>query len=330
VKVAITELKHLVRRVIQGLGYDEPETEIIVDVLLYAQLRGTNQGIVKLIGQGMSKDPIAGEIELARETKLSALLNGNRNAGMVVMKRAMELAIQRTRNNGFGIVGTYNTSTSTGAIGYYARKVAEEGFIGLVFAGSSPTVCTYGSYEPIFGTNPIAVGIPNLGDPIVLDMATSAMAWYGLVEAKAAAKQIPHNVAYDKNGQLTKDPAQALEGALLPFDQSYKGAGLALIVEVLTGPLVAASFANLGDSRNWGNLVIVFDPELLVDKDLFKKQVSDLIRQVSNCKRVPGITEIYVPGQRGDNVAQEAIRAGEIEIEDNLYAELQREAESIG
>ncbi len=85
---------------------------------------------------------------------------------------------------------------------------------------------THGSYEPLFGTNPLAIGIPSPDEPVVLDMATSAMAYFGLVQAKTAGVKIPRDEAYGASEKLITDPAKALDGAILPFDRNYKGAGL--------------------------------------------------------------------------------------------------------
>jgi LDH2 family malate/lactate/ureidoglycolate dehydrogenase len=322
-KIKIGELKDVTKKVLLASGYDESEAGIILDVLMYAQLRGNNQGIVKLIGAGIPKSQQAGQISIERETKLSALLNGADNQGMVVVKRAVEMALEKAREHGFGMVVTNNTRSSTGAIGYWAREIANEGFIGWAFAGSPPTVATFNSYEPVFGTNPLAIGMPSDGDPLVLDIATSAMAWFGLMEAKTAGKSIPDDVAYDNEGHPTTDPAKALEGALRPFDRNYKGSGLGLMVEALTGPLVGATFAGLGRAfENWGNLIMAIDPELLVDSAVFKQQVSELAEAVKSKKRLSGVDELLLPGERGDNVMKSVMQAGEIEVEDNLWDEL--------
>jgi LDH2 family malate/lactate/ureidoglycolate dehydrogenase len=151
------------------------------------------------------------------------------------------------------------------------------------------------------------------------------MARYGLVEAKTAGRSIPNDVAYDSQGDFTTDPGKALEGAILPFDGGYKGAGLSMIIETLTGPLVAASFVGIGDVwGNLGNLAFAIDPELLVDRGEFKDSVSALVEKVKNTKKLPGVDVVYVPGERGDKLTQRVLESGEIEVEDNLYAELKR------
>ena len=324
-KIKLSELDVLAVKALQKYGYDVQEIAVIKEILMYAQLRGNNQGLVKLIGRGIPKSPDAKPIEIVRDTKLSALLKVNNNMGMIVFKKAMEMAVAKAKKHGFGMVGTNNTSSSTGAIGYYAHGIAKQGYISFVFAGSPETVNTYGSYEPIFGTNPLAIGVPTTKDPIVLDMATASMAYYGLIEAKTAGKKIPHDIAYDSEGNLTDDPAKAMDGALRPFDKNYKSAGLSFMVEVLTGPLVGASFTGIGDTaKNWGNLIVALDPELLTDKEQFKKNVSVMAQKVKATKKLLGVKEIFVPGERGDRLTKERMASGTIDIEDNLYHELQK------
>src|SRR6185436_4410726 len=118
-RVQIDELKRVTLEVLARSGYPPDEAETILNILMYAQLRGNNQGVVKLIGVGMPRDKACKVISVIRDTKLSALLDGGRNSGMVVVTYAMKLAIQKATEHGVGIVGTNNTNSSTGAIGYY-------------------------------------------------------------------------------------------------------------------------------------------------------------------------------------------------------------------
>jgi L-2-hydroxycarboxylate dehydrogenase (NAD+) len=324
-QVQIDDLKRVTLQVLARSGYPPDEAETILNILMYAQLRGNNQGVVKLIGAGMPRDKSAQPISVSRETKLSALLNGGRNSGMVVVSYAMKLALQKASEHGIGIVGTNNTNSSTGAIGYYASQIAQAGYIGLVFSGSGEYMAMYGSYEPIFGTNPLAFGIPSTGKPIVFDMATAAIARFGIVEAKTAGRTIPEGVAYDNAGQLTTDPTAALGGAIRAFG-GYKGASLALLVEVLTHPLVSTSPDKDRHKTDWGNLLLVIDPELLVDGNTFKERVSKLTEQLKAARKLPGIDEIFIPGERGDTFMQAVLQAGSLEVGDQLWKALQAAA----
>ncbi|MEZ4667023.1 MAG: Ldh family oxidoreductase [Anaerolineae bacterium] len=322
-KIRVDDLKNTTLKVLARSGYPTDEAETILDVLMYAQLRGNNQGVVKLIGAGMPRDPNCTPITVTRDTKVSALVDGGHNSGMVVVQYALELAMKKAEDHGFGIVGTNNTNSSTGAIGYYASKATEAGYIGLIFAGSGEYVAMHGAYEPIFGTNPLAIGIPTQGKPVVFDMATSAIARFGIVEAKTAGRSIPDDVAYDNDGNATTDPAAALGGAIRAFG-GYKGAALAFMVEVLTHELVGTTHDAQGKKVDWGNLIMVIDPELLVDRDTFAKQVSELVMRVKATRKLPGIEEILIPGERGNAVLDAALASGEIEIEEGLWMALQK------
>ncbi len=324
--VKISELEKIGKKILLKYGYSNDEATSILEALMYAQLRGSNQGLVKLLSPSFGKNLKARKDKIVKQTKLSALLNGGLNSGIVILRKATKIAIKKAQSNGLAIVGTNHTNTSTGALGFYAREIAKKGLVGMVFAGPPPNVATHGSYQPTLGTNPIAIGVPGQ-KPIVLDMATSAIPYYGLVEAKTRGEKIAKDLAYDNNGKPTDDPAAALEGAIRVFDRSYKGSGLSFMVQVLGGLLVGAEAAKSG-SKNWGNLVLVIDPKLFGSKDVFTKQVSSFGTKVKSSKRLPGIKELFLPGERGDREAERQLRSGKVEIEKNLYAGLLRISKS--
>lgn len=326
-EITTRELEELTARAVKNFGYSDDETQAICEVLLYAQMRGNNQGVAKLIGKGIPKDPQAGEIVIEKQTPISARINGNRNHAMVVVRKALEIVIEKARNNGFGIAGTFNTNTSSGAIGYFAAELARQGLIGFVYGRSPERVATHGSYEPVFGTNPLAIGIPAEPDPIVLDMSTAAISFYGLVEANTAGQEIPDDVAYNAEGMPTTNPKEAIQGAIRSFDRSHKGSGLALINEILGGPLVGAAFCGLGDSKgNWGHLLYAIDPDILGEREEFIRNVGKIVARIKGTKKLPGVGELFVPGERGTRRARQHQESGKIEIEDNLLAELRKVA----
>jgi L-2-hydroxycarboxylate dehydrogenase (NAD+) len=326
-KIRLEELTKLTTKAIQYYGYNDEETTAIREMLLYAQLRGNNQGVVKLIGQGIPKNKDAGEILIEKETPISARINGNQNQAMVVVKKALQVVLAKAKAHGMGIAGTFNTATSSGAIGYLASQIAHQGMVGLVFASSPPRVAAAGSYQAIFGTNPLAIGIPARPAPIVLDMSTAAMAFYGLVEAKTSGTKIPADVAYDPQGNPTVEPALAIQGALRSFDRGVKGSGLAMVIEILAGPFVGASCAGVGNpSKNWGHLLLAIDPDMMGDREEFTTNVTTLVEQVKITKKLPGVDEILAPGERGNRQTMEVKATGWIEIEENLLEALRKVA----
>ena len=320
-KIKLSELESLAHKALIKYGYSESEAKIIQNILLYAQLRGNNQGIVKLIGKGIPRRSEGQEPTIEKETPVSALVSGNATHAMVVMDKLVDIAIEKAGKSGIGIAGNYNSSESTGALGYYVNRIAEKGFIGIAFA-SAPfqTTAPFGSNEARFCTNPMAYGIPTDSNPIILDMSTSAMAYYGLIEAKTAGREVPEGIGYDANGNETTDPAEIMSGALKTFG-GHKGSGLALMVQILAGAFVKADSFD-SDSDNAGNLVIAIDPKIFLTQDNFKKRVSEIVAKVKSARKLDGVEEIFVPGEQGNKFKEAVINNGEIEIEDNLYSSL--------
>lgn len=321
VTVTVDDLKALALRGVTKLGYNAADSETLVDVMMFSQLRGGNQGLIKIITNGLNKDPNSKEPTVVHSTKLSARIDGGQSVGMKVAMKATSMAIEKAKEHGFGMVGTFNTCTSTGSLGAYVKKIAEEGLIGFAFAQSPEFVAPFGAYQAIFGTNPIAFGVPRLDghEPLVMDQATAAFPFFGLLEAKTAGRSIPDNVAYGPDGNPTTDPAQAIAGAIRVFDRNYKGSNLSLMVELLAGPLVRAATSDKKAAKNWGNLVIAIDPELMGDVEEFKKGTQVVLERVKNAKKLPGVTEIKLPGERGNAMYAQAIASGHIEVEKNLY-----------
>lgn len=324
-KVKLDELKQLTKKALLNYGYNAQEAEIIQGILLYAQLRGNNQGVIKLIGKGIPKRGNANKPKIVKETPVSALFDGNKTNAMIVMNLVTDKAIEKAKKSGVGIVGNFNSSESTGALGYYVNRIAKEGLIGIAYA-SAPfqTTAPYGSTEALFCTNPMAYGIPTENDPIILDMTTSAMAYFGLIEAKTANRKVPEGTGYDKDGNPTQDPAEIMSGALKTFG-AHRGSGLALVVQIFAAVLVHADSFKTG-SDNAGNLVMAIDPGILTPKKTFIKEVSSIIKRIKSAKKAKGVSEILVPGERGNSFNEKVMKSGEIEIEDNLLEELQKVA----
>jgi len=319
-KIKINELKSLIINVLKE-NYSQEEAEKITEVFLYAELTGKDtQGILKLFGSEPAQN-IKPKYppKIIKETELSVVIDGGGAAGPLVAQVATEKVIEIAKTKMFGITATNNTFSSVGAISFYARKIAQNNLIGIIAASSPRGVLHHGGIDPVYGTNPIAFGFPTMKHPIVFDMATSAITWYGLVRAKALGQNIPENVAVDHQGNSTRDPDIAMKGAILPFDNSYKGTGLGMIVELLAGALTGASY--VFDEGDWGTTYIAISPELLIGTEEFKKNSSDLILKVKQSKVKEG-QKIKIPGYDKEIEMARLIKSGEIEVEDKILDSL--------
>lgn len=319
-KVKVDELRTKVLAGVEKLGYKGEDARIISEVLMYAQLRGNNQGITKIATGGVPKASEVQELKVVKENKCGALLSGGHS--MVAAAKAVQMAMDLAEEHGAGIVCTNHTYTSSGAIGYFSRQIAKQGFIGFVCVGngSFAFVAPSGSAEPKLGTNPFSYAFPYNGDEVVFDNATAAMAYFGIVEARLKGEPLPEGIAYDADGNPTTDAAKALDGSVSTF-AGHKGFGLSLFVQLLGSAFSAAGISGSDEEDGSGTFVMAIDPGLLAGRDEFMKRSTELIRHIKSAKPLPGQT-VQLPGEHGDQLARQAEESGEIEISDAIWNEL--------
>ncbi len=311
IRLSVGEAREHAERAMRGIGYDEEEARIVADHAIDAALCGYEySGLAKLLNipeHRRFKQPRR-PISVLRETELSTLYDGGNNVGMLAMYYATRGAIVTAAARGIAIVGVTN-SWMSGRSAYYVEMIANAGLVGIHTAGSAPSVAPPGGMRAVLGTNPIAFGLPSSQGPVVFDMGTSAFMGTDLAYRERLGTQLPEGVAIDGDGHPTRDPARARRGALLPFG-GYKGFGLALIVQAL-GLLASSGFGPVQDD---GYLFVVFKPDLLVEPDAFKRQVSELIERVKATPRQSGVGEIRIPGERAFRERERSLREG-IEID---------------
>lgn len=328
-KIKIDDLRDLIVKILSSKNYSVQEARKIAEVLLYAELSGKNtQGVLKLTGTEPAQN-IKPEYpaKIIKETKASALVDGGKSAGPLSAQVAVDVAIHIGKENGFSIVGLNNTYSSIGAIGFYAKKIADQDLIGIVMANCPRSVALADALELVYGTNPMAFSFPTNEHPIVFDMSTAAITWYGLVRAKALGQKLPENLAIDKNGNVTTDPETAMDGAILPAGNSHKGAGLAMVVELLAGALTGSAFVfDKGDKPDgWGTVFIAINPDLLIGTEQFKNNSSELVKKVKSKKTKSGKIP-HIPGYDTASDVERLLREGEVEIEDAILQELNNHA----
>ena len=323
-KIKIEELKEKVTQILEP-KFGKEGADAILDCFLWADMSGiSTQGVIKLTGSEPVQDVVpTGQIEVERETKLSKNLNANNNPAPFAATVAMREAITMAKEHGVAVVGVRNTRSSNGVQAYYVEQMAKNDLIGIMCSRSPAASAGFGSIDPLFGTNPVGFGFPTDGAPLVFDMATSAMTFYGLVLAKAQGIEIPKDMAIDKEGNPTTDPEAAMSGALLSFDRGYKGAGLAMMVEMLAGPLVGSAYIdNKTFEEEWGTFMIAIDPHILIDRDVFKKNASDLISKVKESRHIDEIASIRLPGERAQQNYKKTLESGEVDVDENILKEI--------
>ncbi len=319
-KVKLDDLRAKVLAGVNKLGYADEDGRTITEVLLYAQLRGNNQGITKIATGGVPKANDIQELRVVKENKCGALLSGGHS--MIAAAKATKMATNLADKHGVGIVCTNHTYTSSGAIGYFSRQIAKQGYIGFVCVGngSFAFVAPSGSAEPKLGTNPFSYAFPYNGGEVVFDNATAAMAYFGIVEAKLKGEPLPEGIAFDADGNPTTDAAKALDGSVATF-AGHKGFGLSLFVQLLGSAFSAAGISGAHEEDGAGTFVMAIDPGLLTGKDEYMQRSTELIQHIKSAKPLPG-QSVQLPGEHGDQLARQAEESGEIEIADAIWNEL--------
>ena len=298
---------------LSNLGLHGETLTAVHAVLMYAQKRGSSQGLAKIRERTILPDPDCRPVIVKNRSINIAHLDGGGNVGMLVLQRAAEQAIELTRNSGLALITTSNTRSSTGAIGFYARQLADSGFIGLVLAGSPKVMAVSGGIDPVMGTNPIAIAIPTSSGPLVLDMATAATTWFALISARDHNQPIADDVAVDRDGNSTTSAEEAIAGALRTFGGN-KGSGLALMFEMLTGPLTHAAIAG-EDTDNRGNLIIGIDPKVVLGDDSFIARADQLVETIRNGRR----PSVRLPGDNSDALARQCEVSNSITLDRSIY-----------
>ncbi len=335
VRVPVSRLRALGMHLLTSVyGHSSEHAETMMNVMMYSQVRDGSQGLVKLTGAGMprSEHERPMKVEHKRGTAVASI-DGGQNPGMVVMQKATELAMEFARKYGVGVVVTRNTGESTGtgstgAVGYYVKQVAEKGMYGQAFSGALPLVAPEGGSERLLAPNALAMAMEQEGaQPVVYDATTAAMPFYSVVQAKANGNLLPTGAAYDKEGNPTNNPNDVVAGGALRTWGGHKGSGLSMMLEMATGALAGASTAGDLGNADWGNVVIVVNPEKYnVSRRSVAKAVRAFVERVHNVRKAPGYQDVLVPGERGNRRAAEVEEGGEVVVSQQLLHDLEAKA----
>src|SRR5882724_7513371 len=218
----------------RGIGYEAEEARLLADHVIDAALCGYEySGLPKLLNVAdhprfkAERSPM----RVLKESSVSVLFDGGNQSGMLGMYYATRAVIERAQAHGMALVGVNNIWMS-GRSAYYVELVARAGLIGIHTVAAPPMVAPPGGAKPALGTNPIAFGFPMQGDPLVIDLGTSAFMGTDLQFRQRLGIPVPEGVALDEHGRPTTDAEAARHGAMLLFG-GYKGFALALAIHAL-------------------------------------------------------------------------------------------------
>ncbi len=323
-----------------AVGCSPEDASQVAEVMWEADLRGiSSHGLIRMpdmirrIKEGVI-DPKA-RPRITREREGSALVDAGGAMGPVGGVFAAELAMKKAATAGSCTVGLLNANHLI-FVGYYGERIARAGMACIITTVTPPLAHPYGGTERIIGTNPLVISLPSEeGDPLLLDFATTEIAFGNVMKARAKGEALPEGVALGPDGAPTTDPAVAAQGALTPFG-GYKGYGLNLMLGLLAGPLVGglvgkavSGVFHQGRKANKGDLFIVIDPASFGDPAVFRSAVSAHIKEIKESPLAPGADEIRVPGERSFRERALRLREG-VPIEESVWRVAASIAEELG
>lgn len=325
--VTIPDLKDKMLAAMTIRGLTAKEAEIVIAPFIEAELRGKRtHGINKffVIDDGLHN---RGTPRIIRDKFSYALIDGNKELGFLCADMAMDMAIQKAKQHGSGIVGLTNAFYFS-VLWPYARKAAEAGLVSIIMKSGGPAgVAPFGGADPIMGINPLSIGIPARGGPIILDMAAAQKPWGEVNLARVENRPLAPNTFIDKNGNFTTDPAQA--EAIIPFGGA-KGYGLNLAIEVLTGAFVGARMGlQVKEVYDTGNLFIALSPEMFTEMDTFLDSVEVLKTELKSSRPMANFPEVYLPGEQGDALFKKNTVKGSLEIPKDIWDALCKYADGV-
>jgi len=318
------KLTRFVQAAFEKLGVPAADAQIAAETLVAADLRGVDtHGVirfspyawyVKWLSDGsMTAKP---NIRVISETPSTALLDGDRGMGMVIGHRAMELAIEKAKQCGIGMVGVRN-SRHYGMSAQYAMQALAHNMIGIAMTNASRQVVPTFGREARFGTNPMCFAVPADKElPFVLDMATTTAAAGKLELAARLEKSIPTGWALDEKAEPTHDPHVAQKARrLLPLggsrdNGSHKGYGLAILVEILCGVLTGTLTALNADQDPRGHFFGAIRVDAFRPVTEFKRDMDRLIRELKSTPPIQGQNRVYVAGEIEFETAEERAERG--------------------
>lgn len=307
---------------LEAAGVPPAHAALVADSLVAADLRGVDSHGVQLLPPYLER-MLAGDISVTAvghvvsENPPALVYDGEAGIGQVISEICTGHAVRLARAHGVGIV-VARESSHFGAAAYWAQRITNHGFIGIVMCDASPSIAPWQAREPKLGTNPICMAVPSSGRGAwLLDMATTTVARGKIFKAAIAGQpEIPPGWAMDKRGVPTTSTQEAIEGLAMPLG-GYKGSGLAVMVEILCAVLSGGGMlTDLGGIGIPGRplrvnqMFLALDVQRFLPLDEFQRRMERLVTELKSAEPALGYTEVLVAGDPEWRMEAERRRSG--------------------
>lgn len=333
-------LNTFARELLAAAGMPGDKAQAVADILGEGDLLGhTTHGLQLLpaylreIESGSMR--VEGGPEVIHEAPAALTWHGRRLPGPWLVLQAMEAATAMARRCGTGTV-VIRQSHHIACLAAFHQRATQQGLM-MILASSdanSASVAPFGGLDAVFTPNPVSVGIPTGGTPIVTDISTSATTNGLTGRLHQEGGRLPAQWLIDGEGRPSDDPAVLFaqpKGTILPLgglDSGHKGYGLSLMVEALTGGL--AGFGRADPKQGWGATVFlqVLDPSAFAGTQDFVRQMDEVARQCRASRPAQPGRPVRLPGEKGYALMERQRREG-VELHPGVLEALQPWAEKL-
>jgi L-lactate dehydrogenase len=322
-------------------GLPEERARVVAEVLVEGDLLGHDTHGLALLASYLGeieRGAMAsrGDLVVVNERPAALLWDGCRLPGPWLTQHAVDTAIERARIYGTATV-VIRRSHHIACLAAYLRRATEQGFV-LLLACSDPntaSVAPFGGTRAVFTPDPLAIGFPTAGDPVLVDVSASITTNGMSARLHKQGRRFAHDWLLDAGGQATDDPAVLFSdppGTILPLgglDAGHKGYGLALLVEALTGAL--AGFGRADPKQGWGATVFVqaLDPDAFGGREAFVHQAEFIAAQCRGNPPRPGVDAVRLPGERALARRREQLAHG-VQLHESILPALEPWAQKFG
>jgi len=340
--IETTKARSFCENLFAAYGFSLEESKIITDVLLRADLYGIeSHGIHRLsryheeITSGQVD--VKAKIETVHETAISACLDANKAMGQTTSVTAMNMAIQKAKSSGCGMV-TVRNSNHYGIASYYTELASAEDLVGVSMTNTE-AICvpTFGS-EAMTGTNALALAMPAQPFVFSYDASTTVVPRGKLEVFRKNGTPLPDNWALDANGKPCNDAALVVEniiakagggiaplGGLGTLNGGHKGYGLSIIVDmfsaVISGGLTSNHVNRKPGHTGICHYFMAFDYGIFGDKKEIKNNMSKFLQEIRDSRKAEGQNRIYTHGEREAELMAER-KNGQIPINEKTIEEM--------
>ena len=330
VRVPVSTLSAFVVEVLCAVGVPRKDGAVVADCLLTANLSGIeSHGVVRLAhyvrrlrSRSIKPRP---DIRFERASAAVGYMDGGHGLGHVVGHHATSRVMELAAEAGAGALSVGNSS-HFGMAGYYALRLAEEGFIGMCMTPTDRLLVPYGASEPFFGSNPICFGFPMDGAPVIVDMATTTVPYGKVALASVEGTLIPSDWGVNAHGNATTDPNTVV--GLHPAS-GPKGSGLAMAIDIFGsllasmpwGPHIEQMYGDLNTPRRLGHFFAAWDVRRFLPLDLFKRTLREMCSELNAQAPAPGFKRVCYPGQLESERRKRLMTRG-VAVDSGLYDEL--------